>query len=212
MTKKILIFDMDGVLIDSEVASREYMMSVFPSMTEQEHKDLLCGNFHEEMEKFKLTHNAKPETPEEKEARQAAYAIKKLNCGLYDGIHDLIKQLHKDGYTLVVNTSALERNSLPLLEKAGIARLFDFIATQEVSKSKVEKFAVIEEKYSAKKEDMLFVTDTLGDIREADSAGVPTVAVTWGAHDESYFNREPHDNLKGVVASVEELKDFIYKV
>ncbi len=51
MNKKIVIFDMDGVLIDSEVASREYMMSVYPTMTAEAHKELLCGNFHEEMQK-----------------------------------------------------------------------------------------------------------------------------------------------------------------
>ena len=60
-----------------------------------------------------------------------------------------------------------------------------------------------------KEADMLFVTDTLGDIREADIAGIPTVAVTWGAHDESYFNREPHENLLKIVSSVSELEGFI---
>jgi HAD superfamily hydrolase (TIGR01509 family) len=209
MNKKIVIFDMDGVLIDSEVASREYMMSVYPTMTAEAHKELLCGNFHEEMQKFKLTNDAKPETPEEKEIRQAAYAQKKLNCGLYDGVYDLVKELHTEGYILIVNTSAIERNSLPLLEKTGVSELFDFIATGEVSKSKVEKFAIIAEKYHAEKSDMLFVTDTLGDIREADTSNVPTVAVTWGAHDETFFNREPHENLKGVVDSVSGLKQFI---
>jgi HAD superfamily hydrolase (TIGR01509 family) len=209
MNKKIVIFDMDGVLIDSEVASREYMMGVYPTMTAEAHKELLCGNFHEEMQKFKLTNDAKPETPEEKEARQAAYAQKKLDCGLYEGIYDLVKELHTQGYILVVNTSAIERNSLPLLEKTGVSELFDFIATGEVSKSKVEKFAIIAEKYNAEVSDMLFVTDTLGDIREADTAHVPTVAVTWGAHDEAFFSREQHENLKGVVDSVGGLKQFI---
>lgn len=209
MNNKIVIFDMDGVLIDSEVESREYMMSVYPTMTAEAHKELLCGNFHEEMQKFKLTNNAKQETPEEMETRKAVYAQKKLNCALYEGIYDLVKEFHTQGYILVVNTSAIERNSFPLLDKTGVSEFFDFIATGEVSKSKVEKFAIIAEKYQVEKSDMLFVTDTLGDIREADTAHVATVAVTWGAHDETFFNREPHENLKGIVDSVSGLKQFI---
>jgi HAD superfamily hydrolase (TIGR01509 family) len=209
MNKKIIIFDMDGVLIDSVVASREYIMSVWTTMTMEAQKELLCGNFHEEMQKFKLTNHSITETPEEKEVRQAAYAQKKLSCGLYDGVYELIKQLHTEGYILIVNTSAMERNSLPLLEKVDVFKFFDFIATGEVSKSKVEKFAIIAEKYDTEKKDMLFITDTLGDIREADTAGVPTIAVTWGAHDEIFFNREPHENLKGIVESVDKLKQFI---
>ncbi len=80
-----------------------------------------------------------------------------------------------------------------------------------MSKSKVEKFRMMEEKYGVRKNDMLFITDTLGDIREADKAGVPTIAVTWGAHDTSYFHREPHENLIGVVSTVAELENFILK-
>ncbi len=77
--------------------------------------------------------------------------------------------------------------------------MFDLVASAEISRNKVEKFNMIEEKYQIKKEDMLFVTDTLGDIREADRAKIPTVAVLWGSHDESYVTREPHENLKGIV-------------
>ena len=211
MNRKIIIFDMDGVLVDSVDSSREYMMSTYPTMTLEMYNDLLRGNFHEEMQKFKLANPLKPETPAEKEKRQMDYALKKSLCGLYDGISDLVKDLHAQGHILVVNTSAMERNSLPVLQRTGIATFFDFIATGEVSKSKVEKFDIIAKKYNATKSDLLFITDTLGDIREADEAQVSTVAITWGAHDESFFNQEYHQNLRAVIHSVSELKEFLHK-
>ena len=211
MHKKVIIFDMDGVLIDSVETSSKYMLERFPTMTKEVGKEILCGNFHEEVEKFRLANKIKEETAEEKETRKAAYEIIKLKCEAYDGIHDLLSDLHKDGYILAINTSAIKRNCIPILNKEGLTELFDFIGIAEISRSKVEKFKMIQEKYGVTKNDMLFVTDTLGDIREADIAGIPTLAVLWGVHDESYFNREPHENLKGVVSSIEKLKNFIYK-
>jgi phosphoglycolate phosphatase len=211
MYKKVIIFDMDGVLIDSVETSSKYMLERFPTMTKEVGKEILCGNFHEEIEKFKLTNKTKEETHEEREIRMAAYEIIKLKCEAYDGIHDLLLNLHKDGYILAINTSAIRRNCIPILDKEGLTELFDFIGTTEISKSKVEKFKIIQEKYGVTQNDMLFVTDTLGDIREADIAGIPTLAVLWGVHDESYFNRESHENLKGIANSIEELKNFIYK-
>ena len=169
----------------------------------------MCGNFHEELHKFKLTNQPIQETPEENKARSVAYSAKKLRTPLFEGVKELLEKIYALGYILTINTSALERNCLPLLEYSGVAKLFDFVATAEVSKSKVEKFKIIEEKYGVKKKDMLFVTDTLGDIREADVAHVPTVAVTWGAHNKIHFTREPHENLVAILDSVSELESFI---
>jgi phosphoglycolate phosphatase-like HAD superfamily hydrolase len=56
---------------------------------------------------------------------------------------------------------------------------------------------------------MTFITDTLGDIRDADVANVPTIAVTWGAHNHSYFNREKNKNLIKIVDSVSELQECL---
>lgn len=202
---------MDGVIFDTVSMSQQYFLQQFPHMNAEVQKELLTGNFHEEFQKFKEANAPKVETEEEMEARKAAFSLTKLQAKMYDGMHDLLHELHEKGYILVLNTSALPRNTVPLLEKADIARMFDFVAASDVSKSKVDKFKIIEEKYSATKEQLLFVTDTLGDLREADTAGVPTVAVMWGAHDHSFFGREPHENLKGIVDSVEELRNFIYK-
>lgn len=200
---------MDGVLFDSEAVAVQSLMYQYPGMTKEMQKEVLTGNFHEEI--AKITILKIEETEEEKSDRQRKYAEDKAKSPMYDGIKELLTNLHKDGYTIAMNTSALDRNCIPLIEGAGITNFFDFIATAELSRSKVEKFKIIKNKYGVEESNMLFVTDTLGDIREADLAGVPTVAVTWGAHDRSYFSREPHDNLIGIVDTVSELEAFIKK-
>jgi len=128
---------------------------------------------------------------------------------MFSGVAELLRVLHEAGYILTINTSSFSRNCQPLLQNANIEKYFDFIGTAEVSKSKIEKFNLVAEKYSASKEEMLFVTDTVGDIREAAAAGIPTIAVTWGAHKAHHFKKEPQENLFGIAESVPELKKMI---
>lgn len=208
MPKKLIIFDLDGVLFDTSKLVSAYFLDLYPTMTEKLVKELLCGNFHHELEKAKLLHKPKAQSTDEHKAAQTAYSMNKANSSLFPDINRLLLTLQQAGHTLTINTSAYEQNCLPLLEKAGILKFFDFIATAELSKSKVEKFELIRKKYLNQPES-IFITDTLGDIREADEAHVPTIAVTWGAHDRSYFTREPHQNLIGIVDSLTELADLI---
>ncbi len=207
MQEKIIIFDMDGVLFDTIPYAEKSTRDVHPGMTSQMYKELHSGNYHEEIEKY--SHLKRQETEEEKEARYLAYSTRKMESSLFEGIEALLKELHAKGYTLVLNTNAFEKNCLPLLERTGLKSLFDFIATAEVSKSKVEKFILIEKNYRVNKSDMLFITDALGDVRESDAAGVPVVAVTWGVHDHTFFNREKHPHLVKIVDTVEELQNFL---
>jgi len=205
--KRVIIFDMDGVLFDSVSISTKATLNQYPDMTIEMHKELLCGNFHEELKKINLPR--KVQTEKEKTEGKILYSKIKSEIPMYCGAKNLLKELYKKGYILVLNTSAYNRNSLPLLERSGIISLFDFVATAEISKSKIDKFKIIEERYGITKKDVLFITDTLGDIREADIAHIPTVAVTWGAHNEDYFNREPHKNLLKILKTFDELGDFI---
>lgn len=200
---------MDGVIFDSGSLARKYIQERFPAITEEQQKKLLDGNFHEEFSKLKLLHPQVIETEEEKDARRRKYAQVKLGAPIYSGIKEFLTTLFDDGFILTVNTSASSNNSMPLFDRENIRHLFDFIATSETSKSKVEKFSIIRDAYKTDTENMLFITDTLGDVREANIAGIPTVAVTWGAHDKNYFYKEENKNLVGVVESVEELEKFI---
>ena len=205
--QKIIVFDFDGVLFDTIDFARENLANIFIGFTKEMHHELMMGNFHEEIKKVTLP--KKQETEEEEAKRKATFTKTKSEASMYPGTREFLKEMYAFGFTLVLNTSAYDRNSRPLLEKAEIDSLFDFITTAETSKSKVEKFKIISEKYNIKNEDLIFVTDTIGDIREADEAGVPTIAVTWGGHDRTYLTREKHDNVLSIVDSFDELKAFI---
>lgn len=207
--KKVLIFDMDGVLFDTISYAEETYLKRHPGVTSKMYKEIHSGNFHEETKKY--SHLKIEETEEEENKHSVMYTEKKSTTPMFKGIREFLEDLHNNEYLLILNTNAFNKNCLPLLEKSGIKNLFDLIATAEFSKSKVEKFKLIEEKYKVSKEDIFFVTDSLGDVKEAEIAGVPTIAVTWGVHDESFFDKEKYSNLMSIVHTVEELNEFIKK-
>lgn len=200
---------MDGVLIDSIPFAKKYFMANHPGVTSEMYDEIHCGNFHEEIKKY--SHLNKEKNEEERKIRQQQYSEIKSKTPMFKGMRELLEKLHYEGYILVLNTNAYKRNTLPILENLKISHLFDFVADAEISKDKIEKFKLIEHKYKAEKENALFVTDALGDVRDADVADIPTVAVTWGVHNKSFFEREKNHNLIGIVNTVEELGEFIKK-
>ena len=129
---------MDGVLFDSISFAEKYFLKNRPGMTSAMYKNIHTGNYHEEAEKY--SHLKIPETVEERDKRHKEYQKHKAQTLMFDGILDLLEDLHKNNYTLVLNTNAYNRNCLPLLERFNIKDIFDFLATAEVSKDKVEKF------------------------------------------------------------------------
>jgi len=56
--------------------------------------------------------------------------------------------------------------------------------------------------YKAKPEDCVFITDTLGDMREAARCGVWSIGVTWGFHERERLEK---GNFFAIVDKIEEL-------
>ncbi len=204
---KIIIFDMDGVLFDTIPLSKQNFMRRYPGVTEEMYIDMHAGNFHEKATSY--SHLKIQETEEEHKQHLLDYAAKKKESKIFEGIKELLIELRNSGHILVINTNAYTRNCLPLLKNHGIDNLFEYIADADLTKDKVKKFELIEKKYKIDANKLLFITDALGDVLDADVARIPTVAVTWGVHDKAYFEKEKHLNLLAIVETVKDLRECI---
>jgi phosphoglycolate phosphatase len=202
---KLLIFDMDGVIFDSVGAIMEYQMYKYPTVTREELLENLKGGEDSPL----ANHTRIKRSEEQKALDQQRYLDAKMQSIVFPGMRELLSHMHRQGYTIVLNTNAYMKNTDPLLKKAGIFELFDMVATRDLHDKKSEKFQLIDQHYSAGTADTLFITDTIGDIREAAKAHIPTIAVTWGAHTREHFEGESFDNLIDIVDSVEELQQRI---
>ncbi len=209
MKNKIVIFDMDGVLFDTIPFARKTFLRRHPGVTNEMYDEIHTGNYHKKAKKY--FHLKIKETEAEREKFKIDYAKKKSKTLMFKGMKDLLNNLHNLGFIIVINTNAYERNCLSLLENSGIKKLFDFVASAEVSKDKAKKFKLIEDRYKIKNKDILFITDALGDIKDANIVGVPTIAVTWGVHSRKFFEHKKYNNLVRIVDTIRELEDFIIK-
>jgi len=77
-------------------------------------------------------------------------------------------------------------------------------------KSKVEKFKYLFQKYDLKPEEILFVTDTLGDILEANKVHVRTIAVDFGFHDRERLEKgKPFKIISGFTEMLEVIRNTL---
>jgi phosphoglycolate phosphatase-like HAD superfamily hydrolase len=65
----------------------------------------------------------------------------------------------------------------------GLAEIFTEIMGLESHRSKIDKFKMLLSKHGLQDTECVFVTDTLGDILEANKVGLRTIAVDFGFHD-----------------------------
>ncbi|OGC85064.1 hypothetical protein A3F55_02245 [Candidatus Adlerbacteria bacterium RIFCSPHIGHO2_12_FULL_53_18] len=85
-------------------------------------------------------------------------------------------------YTLVIISSTITLPIERLLEKYNLRKYFTEVMGNDVHKSKVEKIRMVFTKYSVAAQYCVFITDTLGDMREAEKSGIGALGVTWGFH------------------------------
>ncbi len=129
------------------------------------------------------------------------YAKEIMRVPVVLGMVQAIKELAR-AYTLIIVSSAIAAPIKAYADLHNLNRYFTEILGGDHEQSKTKKFHMIFKKYHTSASRCLFVTDTLGDLREAKAAGVPSLAVTWGFHTQETL---AHSSPAGFIHTPQEM-------
>lgn len=194
------MFDFDGVIVDTLEYQYGLNQPLNPHLTYDLYKDMSNGNFWDSFQGDKaiVVLNPHPFYREE-------YHAKVRDFDTPVPIQEAIKKFSLE-YHLAVVSSGSEDSIKHFLEKDDLLKYFSDILGYQTSKSKVVKIKGLLEKYTLSVQDAVFVTDTLGDVREGSEAGVRSVGVTWGLHDRE---RLEMGNPAIVIDNAEDLEQAV---
>lgn len=175
---KALFFDFDGVIHDTFDLAFGVNKKLYPEITEEEYLQMFEGNLYEHK---RIT---KENAEDFFELQNKAFRALKIE-------EDIRKELLslKERYLMFIITSNMEETINKYLQNNEMTHAFEDVLGYETHSSKVEKFKKIMREHGLKKEECLFITDTLGDLLEAKKVGIKTLAVEYGFHDKERLRR-----------------------
>ncbi|MEO0749423.1 MAG: HAD-IA family hydrolase [Pseudomonadota bacterium] len=177
--QKDLIFDFDGVIADTRDMLFNLFLDYHPTLSDEDFLAHFDGNVYEEPRvKF---------TPENADHLNDQYC-QRIDVSQVLASIDPIKRLSAHNRLFIVS-SGDERAINQVLDEASVGHHFAAIFGHNTHRSKVAKFEMIRDKFGASLNQALFVTDTLGDVREAKKIGLTTLAETFGYHDRQRLSQ-----------------------
>ncbi len=184
---KKVVFDFDGVIVDTREMVFEIFRQVYPEIT----MDNFLRYFNTDVSKddgvsFSVDGDFIKHFFGE-------YTKQLGNRYLYDNVESVLWDLSKK-VELFMITGNSEKVVKDFCQKNNID-VFNDILGYETSFLKTEKFKILKEKYSVQPGEVIFVTDTLGDVMEGQEVGCQILAETFGYHDRERLQRGNPDWL-----------------
>lgn len=181
---KAIFFDFDGVIHDTFELNYQISLEFNPGLTRDKYKDFFNGNlydFQEQILKKKFTKNDHDQFFDKLEV---LYSSLRLEEKVKSGLISLKKK-----YKLFIISSNRESMIKSYFTNSESSLLFTEILGYNTHKSKVEKFKLILSNYHLLPSEVIFVTDTVGDVLEAKEVGVKAIAVTYGFHAQEHLQK-----------------------
>ncbi len=194
---KAIIFDFDGVIDDSfEFHVNKITEFTGFNLSKKELRYIHTGNFFEKAPKELHEVNWKD---------YRDYIFKEqTNQVINKNIKQTLLELHHK-FNLFIISSGGTKNIKSYLTNNEI-NIFKEVLGFEKIKSKERKFEFIFKKYSLTPKDCIFVTDTLGDIIEANDVNVKTIAVDFGYHSRTVLSKgKPF----AIISDLNEIKKMV---
>ncbi len=204
MQKKLVLFDFDGVLVNTFELSFTINKQSNPEMSFEEYATMFNGNFYESFEgkSAKIKFNPHPTFNDE-------YNKNIRSLSTPEELKTVIKKIFNNGAQLAIISSGGEESIAHFLEKEELLQFFSDILGYETHKNKAVKIKSLLEKYSVGPSDAIIITDTLGDIREANEAGIHSIGVTWGMQERETLEKgnpaEIIDNPADLIPAIEKI-------
>ncbi|HEY4714926.1 MAG TPA: HAD hydrolase-like protein [Candidatus Paceibacterota bacterium] len=181
MAKKLVIFDFDGVLVDTILMCYEIHKEFNPNFSYEEYQKLAHGNFLQDYAKIRQKRNYISHLDFHDQ-----YKKKVCDIDIPPVLKEVVETLSQS-YKLSIVSSSLTPVIGKYLKDKDILKYFDEILGFDFHASKVLKLEKIIKDHKVVAKDVVFITDTLSDILEANEVGIPTIAVSWGLHDRATF-------------------------
>lgn len=122
--------------------------------------------------------------------RERYHDVGLFENSVYDGIPELLTQLHTAGIPMATATSKPEYSATRILEHFELDQYFEFIGAAALDGSRDSKTLVIKHTLASinahpSTHSMIMIGDRFHDVHGAKDHGIATIGVLWGYGDES---------------------------
>ncbi|MFA5514510.1 MAG: HAD-IA family hydrolase [Sphaerochaetaceae bacterium] len=217
MQRTLLLFDLDGTLLDTSVGIFETANYTMNSLGfyDISNEDLRRFVGPPLRECFKIAFDLDDSLiPLAVETYRRHYdengGVYKANH--YEGMVELLKTLKVKGFLLAVATLKSETLAIDLLKHFELDTYFEVIAGSDLhgSYTKADIIKTVMKKLNINSDDtVILIGDTPHDLEGSREADVDFVAVTWGFGDFSSYNLEEEDHLVAIIDKPPQLLNYL---
>ena len=194
----LLVFDWDGTLMDSAAAITTALQCAcrdlgFPVPSEERARYVIGLGLDDAMAHI-LPELDRASYPRLRERYRAHFLEQDARTSLFEGAAETISGLHARGYLLGVATGKSRRGLERALSATGLKQYFHATRCADETLSKPHPAMLLElmEELAVPRDRTLMIGDTTHDMGMAHAAGVPRLAVAYGAHArEALLSFEP---------------------
>lgn len=180
--KKLVVFDFDGTIVDSLEESyriTEKLFNIFNINIEWKNIREYKRVKDKQLVHIVKKHNIKRLKLLLFLTIAYNFFMKEYEPKIIKGIDRIIKKLKKKNVYVAINSSNFKRVIKKVLKKYNLLQYFDAIESFQLE-SKIDKMKKLIKKFKVKEEDVIFITDTINDIKEMENTNIITIGVTWG--------------------------------